>query len=160
MESNSPQTNWSNNATQNSSQNPKHHPIALELVRLVNVFGFNQERKTITSKKLQFQGIVKSLNVAKVIQIRKIAMHGIKLAFDRELQVMFVGLRCALAAQSRCTFDGKICIKKARFEDVLKAVKITRKFEAVPNVTRKAIRFIQYFHVKRNIKVFQIIAFF
>ena len=90
------------------------------------------------------KGIVKMLNVPKVIQIRKIAMHGIKLSFNRELQEMFVGLRCPLAAQNRCTFDGKICIKKARVEDVAKAVNITRKFEAVPNVDRNAVRYMRY----------------
>ena len=145
MESNSPQAKSSDNATQNSSQNHKHHPIALELVRLVNVVGFNPERKTVTSKNLKFQGIVKKLNDKKVFQTRRIEMTGIKLSFDSKLQEMYVGLGCTLKAQNHCTFNGKIYLKKARVRDVADEVNITRKFEAVQNVDRNAVRY--YHHV-------------
>ena len=144
MESNSPQAQSSNNANQNSPQNYKH-PIALEKITLVNVEGLNKHAQIVTFKKFQFQGIVKMLNDTEAIQtrkIRKIAMTGIKLSFNSKLQEMFVGLGCSLAEENRCTFNGKIYLKKARIKDVADKVNITRKFETVQNFDRNAVRYI------------------
>ena len=128
---------------QNLPQNnlpQKNHPIALEMIRLVNVIGLNQQGQKVTSKKLQFQGIVKMLNSSKVIQIRKVAMTGKKLTFNQKLQEMQVGLSCSLAAQNRCTFDGKINVKRTLVYEVARQVQVTKKFESVKNVTRNAVR--------------------
>ena len=101
----------------NLPQTLKNHPIALEMIRLVNVIGLNQQGQKVVSKKLQFQGVVRTLNNPKVISIRKVAMTGKKLTFNQKLQEMQVGLSCSLAAQNRCTFDGKINVKKAKVRD-------------------------------------------
>lgn len=128
---------------QNLPQNnlpQKNHPIALEMIRLVNVIGLNQQGQKVTSKKLQFQGIVKMLNSSKVTQIRKVAMTGKKLTFNQKLQEMQVGLSCSLAAQNRCTFDGKINVQRKLVYEVARQVQVTKKFESVKNVTRNAVR--------------------
>ena len=124
----------------NLPQNQKNHPIALEMIRLVNVIGVNQQGQKVSTKKLQFQGIVKMLNNPKVIGIRKVAMTGKKLTFNQKLQEMQVGLSCSLAVQNRCTFDGKINVKKAKVFEVARQVQITKKFESVKNVTRNVVR--------------------
>ena len=128
------------NLPQNNLPQTRNHPIALEMIRLVNVIGLNQQGQKISSKKLQFQGIVKMLNNSKMTQIRKVAMTGKKLTFNQKLQEMQVGLSCSLAAQNRCTFDGKINVQKARVFDVARQVQITKKFESVKNVTRNAVK--------------------
>ena len=112
----------------------QYHPIALETI------------KNNPAKKLFFQGIVRITN--KVPQIRKIVMKGTKLTFDTKLQKMIVELDCPLAAQNRCTFYGKINIKKAKAFEVARQVQISKKFETVKNVTRKAVRFMQYLYAK------------
>lgn len=128
---------------QNLPQNIKNHPIALEMIRLVNVIGINQQGQKVASKKLQFQGIVKMVNNQNVnnqkIQIRKLAMTGKKLTFNQKLQEMQVGLSCSLATQNHCTFDGKINVKKARVFEVARQVQLTKKFESVQNVTSNAL---------------------
>ena len=134
----------------NLPQTLKNHPIALEMIRLVNVIGLNQQGQKVTSKKLQFQGIVKTLNNPKVISIRKVAMTGKKLTFNQKLQEMQVGLSCSLVAQNRCTFDGKINVKKAKVFEVARQVQITKKFESVKNVTRNAVKNIYNYQDKSS----------
>ena len=156
MESNSPQAKSGNNATQNVPQNHKHHPIALEMIRLINIIGLNQQGEKVSVKKLQFQGIVKMLNDTKIVKIRKIAMTGNKLKYNQKLLQMSVGLGCSLAAQNHCTFNGKISLKKVRVKDIADEVNITRKFEAVQNVDRNAVRYIILFDFSFGLKVFAI----
>ena len=161
MESNSLESKSSNNATQNSPQNHKHHPITLEKITLINIIGLNKQGEKVTRKKLQFQGIVKMVqDNKKEIHVRKIAMTGKRLTLNQKLAEMCIELDCSLTTAKSCTFEGKIHIKEAKVFEVARQVQISKKFETVKNVTRKAVRFMQYFHVKRNIKVFQIIAFF
>ena len=89
MESNSPQAKSSNNTTQNTPQNHKHHPIALEMIRLINIIGLNKQGEKVTRKKLQFQGIVKMVqDNKKAIHIRKIAMTGKRLTLNQKLAKM------------------------------------------------------------------------
>ena len=132
----------------NLPQTLKNHPIALEMIRLVNVIGLNQQGQKVVSKKLQFQGVVRTLNNPKVISIRKVAMTGKKLTFNQKLQEMQVGLSCSLAAQNRCSFDGKINVKKAKVFEVARQVQITKKFESVKNVTRNAVKNMHNYHDK------------
>ena len=86
------------------------------------------------------------LRTTEVIKVQKIAMTGTKFSFNGKLQEMYVGMGCSLAAANRCTFDGKIFLKKDRVRDVANHVKIKRKFEAVRNVTRNAVRYMRYYH--------------
>ena len=108
----------------------QNHPIALETI------------KNNPAKKLFFQGIVRVTN--KVPQIRKIVMKGTKLTFDPKLQEMIVELDCPLAAQNRCSFYGKINIKKAKVLEVATQIRTTQRFEAIRNVTRNAVRYKQH----------------
>lgn len=127
------------NLPQNLSQNSKMHPIALEMVRMVNIVGINQQGQKIQSKKLQFQGIVRLMSNPKVIQVRRVSMTGKKLTFNQKLREMQVGLSCALVAQNNCTFDGRINVKQDRVFDVARQVQVHKKFESVQNVTRNVV---------------------
>ena len=73
-------------------QNLKNHPIALEMVRLVNIIGMNPQGQRVSSKKLQFQGVIKLAGNPKVIQVRKVSMTGKKLTFNQKMKEMQVGL--------------------------------------------------------------------
>ena len=73
-------------------QNLRNHPIALEMVRLVNLIGTNPQGQRVSSKKLQFQGIVKVAGNPKVIQVRRVSMTGKKLTFNQKAKEMQVGL--------------------------------------------------------------------
>ena len=84
------------------------------------------------------------LRTTEVIKVQKIAMTGTKFSFNGKLQEMYVGMGCSLAAANRCTFDGKIFLKKDRIRDVANQIKITRKYEAVRNVSRNAVKYMRY----------------
>ena len=60
--------------------------------------------------------------------------NGKILSCNQKLQEIYVGLGCSVAAANRCTFEGKILLKKDRVSDVVKHVQITRKFEAFSEV--------------------------
>ena len=157
--SNSPQAKSSNNATQNSPQNLEYHPIALEMIRFDDYIRTNEHGQRVSGRKLQFQGIVKVLNNKKVSQIQKIAMTGKRMTLNQKLVELYILLDCSLATAKGCTFEGKIHIKKAKASEVARQIQIEKKFETVPNVTRIAVRFMQYLYAKRNIKVLQIYFF-
>ena len=114
----------------------KNLPIALEMIKLVNVIGLNKCGEKMACKQLQFQGIVNSS------KNRKVTMTAMRLTFDKPLIEMTVGLRCSLSAQNRCTFDGKINIKKAKVFAVARQVRIRKNFETVENNTRNAVGYI------------------
>ena len=135
----------------------KNHPIAIEMIRLVNVIGLNSRGEKAKGKKLQFHGIVKMVENPNVRV--KVEMTGMKLSFNQKLNEMIVGLGCTFAAQNRCTFDGKINIKKNRVFEVARQVQIRKKFEAVRNVARNAVRYMQNYFAKRCIKIFLTIIF-
>ena len=116
----------------------KNLPIALEMIKLVNVIGLNKCGEKMACKQLQFQGIVNSS------KNRKVTMTAMRLTFDKPLIEMTVGLRCSLSAQNRCTFDGKINIKKAKVLEVATQIRTTQRFEAIRNVTRNAVRYKQH----------------
>ena len=144
MESNSQQATSSNNSTQNSAQNYKHHPIALEMIRYDNYIRTNEQGQQVSGKTLQFQGIVKMLqDNKKLSQIQKTAMTAKSLMFNLKLVELCLSLDCSLTTEKGCTFGGKIHIKKAKVFEVAKQVQIEKKFESVSNITRIAVRFMQ-----------------
>ena len=121
----------------------KNLPIALEMIKFVNVIGPDKCGEKMAGKKLQFQGIVNSS------KNRKVTMTAMRLTFDKPLIEMTVGLRCSLSAQNRCTFDGKINIKKAKVFEVARQVQISK------NNTRNVVEYIttpkQYQNVFGNL---------
>ena len=106
----------------------KNHPIAVEMIRLVD------------GKIFQCQGIVKLINNP---NNPKVTMTGKSLYFNQKSCEMNVRLKCSLAAENRCTFEGKINIKDADVFQVVRQIQITKRFESVKNVTRNAVRYMQ-----------------
>ena len=130
----------------------KNHPIAIEMIQLVDVIGLNSRGEKAKGKKLQFQGIVKMVKNPNVRV--KVKMTGRKLSYNQKLSEMAVGLGCTFEAKNRCTFNGKINIKKNKVYEVARQVQITKKFEMVKNVTRNAVRYIKHYLAKTRSKSF------